>query len=223
MVSSSEHDLLAALREDPYDEQARLVYADALQARGDVRGELLLLQHREDVMPAGLDDPEMLERLLVLAAQHGFLRVPDDDQDALDILPFATELVHEPQFVHPVAATLSTSWAGHRYELRVDRHLTVRVDDGPATLHRLHLGQLTDETLHVVAAVMSEAIRRDVAPQFPETLAAWEAHPAWQLGCVPGWPVPPAFAAAHPGELLVVRARDKKRWFELWERLQRLR
>ena len=82
----TEADLLAAIRANPYDDDARLVYANWLLERGDPRGELLVLEHRETT--ERLNDREALTRLLDLAAEHGFLRIPDEP--AFERLPFET-------------------------------------------------------------------------------------------------------------------------------------
>src|SRR5438309_12045319 len=43
-MRSEEAALLERIREEPYDDEPRLVLADALQARGDPRGELIAIQ-----------------------------------------------------------------------------------------------------------------------------------------------------------------------------------
>ena len=66
---ASEADMLAALRANPHDDAARLVYADWLIERGDERGELLMLEHADRT--SELELASQL-RLLKLAAAHGF-------------------------------------------------------------------------------------------------------------------------------------------------------
>ncbi|HEY1546950.1 MAG TPA: TIGR02996 domain-containing protein [Kofleriaceae bacterium] len=82
MAAATEREFQDAIRRAPDDAAAVQVYADWLLDRGDPRGELIALQASE----AELDGPHLL-RLLQLAAEHGFVRVPDDPER--DVLRFA--------------------------------------------------------------------------------------------------------------------------------------
>jgi uncharacterized protein (TIGR02996 family) len=66
---SPEADMLAALRANPRDDAARLVYADWLIERGDERGELLMLDHADRTSTLELASQR---KLLGLASIHGF-------------------------------------------------------------------------------------------------------------------------------------------------------
>jgi uncharacterized protein (TIGR02996 family) len=79
-------DLLAAIYEHPDDDAPRLVYADALQERGDPRGELIALQIR---LATEAGQPAMRVRERELLREHG-----DDWLGALSPIalpPFAFE------------------------------------------------------------------------------------------------------------------------------------
>src|ERR1700744_5363280 len=86
MATGTEREFLDAIRRAPDDPVAVQVYADWLLDRGDPRGELIALQARE----AELDPPRVLP-LLQLAAEHGFIHVPDDPER--DVLRFAGGVV----------------------------------------------------------------------------------------------------------------------------------
>jgi uncharacterized protein (TIGR02996 family) len=69
--------LLAAIEADPTDEASRLVIADHLQAEGDPRGDLIVLDHAER---RGLvDSAAALDQLLLLAAEYTFPRAEPDE------------------------------------------------------------------------------------------------------------------------------------------------
>jgi len=63
-----DHELLAAIYAQPDDDAPRLVYADALQERGDPRGELIALQIR---LATEAGEPAMRVRERELLREHG--------------------------------------------------------------------------------------------------------------------------------------------------------
>jgi uncharacterized protein (TIGR02996 family) len=63
-------ELLAAIEADPGDEAPQLVIADHLQAAGDPRGDLIVLDHAE--RRGLLTEPAAFEQLLLLAAEYSF-------------------------------------------------------------------------------------------------------------------------------------------------------
>lgn len=69
-MDASEHALLAAIVANPDDDELRLVYADALERRGDPRGELIQLQCRLASGTAA-DAPAAAARVTELLALHG--------------------------------------------------------------------------------------------------------------------------------------------------------
>ena len=66
---ADEHQLLAQIRGAPHDDQLRLVYADALLARGDERGEYIALAIKAHVEHGKLP-PAWYDRLNELAKHH---------------------------------------------------------------------------------------------------------------------------------------------------------
>jgi uncharacterized protein (TIGR02996 family) len=162
-----QNDLIAAIDAEPDDENNPLVLADVLQANGDERGELIVLDHHERVLPDGLTDFAAVERLLLLAALYGF--------------PHAREARHPPlAFIRQYefwqasartyyAQTYYVNHGGHGYTLVFRHHvLTISVDgrdidrrefpDGLA-LATANDGDLTDDEIAIVFEIVSDAIR----------------------------------------------------------------
>jgi uncharacterized protein (TIGR02996 family) len=195
---TTEHDLLAAIRADPYDDHARLVYADWLLARDDPRGELLVLEHRDRTTPSGLRNREALARLVELAAIHGFLWIPDE--------PALPRLSFEGGGSHPVQ--YEVDHGGHHYYLRY-RHgeLSGVLDEqwdrddffGVELLGFADDGDWTGDETGAILGIIGEAIQ--LGRSF-DTIR-------WPNG---------ETAAAH-GRFGVMR--DHERWCVLWDRLQR--
>lgn len=75
MTDDHEAALIAAVRADPYDLQARQVYADWLEERGDLRGEYLRLDSQVQTLPARL--AELVEHIdpAWLNEVHGRFRI----------------------------------------------------------------------------------------------------------------------------------------------------
>ena len=204
------------MRAAPDDAHPRLVYADWLLERGDERGELILLEHHERAAPEGLTDPVALERLLILAAEHGFLRLPDDP-DA-DVLPF------HGGGSFPVQYRLD-AYQGHNYYLRY-RHgsFSITIDDDHQTEVYPELdvsgdGEWTVEETNVILAIVSQAIR-DGTPLGELVFPAGDdmrAHSHYRTGRCPTYCFPTGFQNE-----LSLDARDHGRWYALWARLQRL-
>ncbi len=205
-------DLLAQIRDRPDDEAPRLVYADWLTAQGDPRGELILLDECERRTPGGLADRAMLERLLVLAAEHGFPRLPDDPDAAM--LPFRGggrepveyRLIHQDHL-----CVLRYHWS----------ELTIELDGVELVREEIAvegLGAWTDEETHVILSEVSAAIRAG-APldelALPADLDAMHAHPCHRRGPWPAYGFPPELGAPAAWRLA---ARDRDRWYALWKR-----
>lgn len=217
LTSRTEDDLLAAMREAPERDEPKLVYADWLLANGDVRGELIVLDH-QDRTTGGIQDADRLWQLLVLSAEHGFLRLPDDPDSR--ILPFRGggsfpvqyELDHE----------------GHDYYLRWRYGFSIDVDHETVLECDLDLqdNEWTDEQTNVMLAIVSEAIRAG-APlselTFPDA-AGFRAHPSHRAGPCPAYCLPDEFMNRLDLDPLhfTLLARDRGRWYDLWGRFKRI-
>jgi uncharacterized protein (TIGR02996 family) len=222
MEDRLEAKLLDAIREKPDDDRARLVYADWLLERGDVRGELIVLEHRERMEPEGLVDPVALTRLLEIAADHGFSQLPDD--------PDAGILRFHGGGSCPVQYWLE--YGGREYYLRHRSGFSISVDDETVNEWDLDVehGRWTDEECNVMLTIISDAIRRDLPLAeltFPDA-AGFLAHPAHRLGPVPQYVIPEEFwpLIGRPVPELragpYLAARDRERWYYLWKRLKKL-
>jgi uncharacterized protein (TIGR02996 family) len=206
----TEAELLAAIADNPGDEQTRLVYADWLIARGDRRGELIVLEHRERTTPGGLTHPDQCASLLRLAAEFGFPHLPDPDAHVLPFEQLGRDVVD-----------FRADFEGHNYMLALRGVLFLKIDHGPPienltmTLQR----RWTDEETNVILSMTSRAIRAGtpfdqiVFPD-PVTIAS---HPDHRLG-----PLPMYFSA----EILedfdaswLLRARDHARWYAIYDRM----
>jgi uncharacterized protein (TIGR02996 family) len=150
-LMATEAEMLAVIRADPDDDQARLVYADWLSERGDERGELLVLEHAD--WHGSLTDRDGLRRLLNLAAVHGFLPY----EPALPELAWRNEGIY-PQ-LHDV------DHDGHHYQVIYNRRrLVLEVDADPET-RREYYHRVVDaflwspEVAYVLHRVIGEAIQ----------------------------------------------------------------
>ena len=217
-------ELVAAVEATPGDPEPQLVLADCLQAAGDPRGELIALDHHERATPGGLTDPAAIERLLLLAATHGFPCAVDPDPDPL---PFTGGGSFPVQY--------EVEHGGHRYYVRYRHHsLSLEIDDGaidsgvdypdgfPDDLPLGSSGEWTDEEAQTILAILSDAIR--AATPLPELLFPLEdpsfpVYPGAPLRC---YALPEAFTAPRgigPWEHGLA-ARDYHRWHRLWDRLR---
>jgi uncharacterized protein (TIGR02996 family) len=200
-----EADLLATIAADPDDEAPRLVYADWLIARGDRRGELIALDHRERTAPGGLTDPDALAMLLRLGAEYGFPRLPDPDAE-----------------LHAFAQV-----ARDRYELaHGDRTyvldgFSLAVDGAPPIVNRTSglERRWSDKETTVILTIALAAIRAGASWVGVDIPPADEMrhHPAYRLG-----PWPRYFSAKvyeDFGADWLLRARDYDRWHTLYDRL----
>lgn len=217
----TEEQLIAAMRAAPDSEGPRLVYADWLMARGDPRGELILLDHREHTTPGGLTDRAALMRLLVLAAEHGFPRLPDDP-DAR-ILPFEGGGHYLVQY--------ELDYQGHNYYLRWrDEDFSIYIDNEIAFECALELAneeEWTDEETNVILAIVSDAILSGVPLSglaLPDS-AGIRAHPDYRVGRCPGYVFPAEFMASLGLDTLdwALPRRDRDHWYALWRRVQATR
>ena len=214
-------ELIAAIESDPSDEAAQLVIADYLQADGDPRGDLIVLDHAE--RRGLLDDPAALEQLLLLAAAYSFPRAAPDDPP----LPFRCrrrqpteyELLHDDHIY-----TLEYDEGGWdaRYQLRV-RGVDAHEDEASVHAIELELAEpWTDEQARVVLAIISDAIR------------AWtpldDLHMPYRSMPLPQYEGSPLRCYLLPLEFLIPRgllrnryglaARDYHRWHAIWNRLR---
>jgi uncharacterized protein (TIGR02996 family) len=218
-VVTHEELLLEAMRASPDDAGPRLVYADWLLTRGDARGELIILEHRERTTAGGIIAPELLLRFVLLAAEHGFSRLPGDPDG--DLLPFTGGGSHPVQY--EVDHT-----DGRHYYLRW-RHggFSIDVDDEPVLDTELdveHDSDWTHEETNVILALVSDAIRSGL-----ETVAklvfpagdAMRSHPRYRAGPHPFYVLPEELRARFEPET-ALQARDRDRWHALWRRLNQL-
>ena len=190
------------------DDHSRLVYADWLQSRGDRRGELIVLEHRERTTPGGLTHPDQLASLLRLAAELGFPHLPDPDAH---ILPF--EPAHGDR-------TFRVDVGGHRYVLDGRDGLSLTCDETPVANLTLRLERpWNDQETNVILSIVSRAIRAGTPfdrIQFPNG-AEMQAHPDHRLG-----PFPTYFSAEIYEDFdqsWRLRARDHARWYALYDRM----
>lgn len=195
----------AELGSTELSDQARLVYADWLMARGDRRGELIALDVRDRATPGGLQNPDQISTLLRLAAELGFPHIPDP---CAHILPFEQlgRVDHDYRVEHD----------GHRYTLA---RAFLTIDDGaPRENPTLRIPRRwTDEETNVILSIISRAIRTNTPFEtlvFPDDM---RSHPDHRLGPLPMY---------HSAEVLedfdapwMLRARDHARWYAIYDRM----
>jgi hypothetical protein len=197
----------------------RLVYADELLTRGDVRGEILVLESRVEVIDDYPGWRQAAERLLRLTARHGFPVVPDD--------PDASLLSFDGGGSYPVQ--YEVEHAGVRYYVRY-RGGNFSVDDvtdpndwrtlAEPELPAFSEGEWTDEETNVILHILSDAIRAGTVEQlvFPDPL---DADPRHRRGLYPRYGVPWELKEGWMGDPCTLAARDRDRWMTLYHRWSR--
>jgi uncharacterized protein (TIGR02996 family) len=217
-------ELLEAIEADPNDEASQLVIADYLQAEGDPRGDLIVLDHADQ--RALLDDPVALDQLAWLAATYSFPRAEPEPP----MLPFSRvssgfELVYEGE-----RYTLAQAERGrHGYIVITDaQHPRPALDalDDEDRSHSLdiELAQPWDEDqTAIILTIVSDVIRAGTpfeGLRFPFngilSLPQYEGSP---LRC---YMLPIEFLRAHDAtrNQLGLAARDYHRWHAIWKRLR---
>jgi uncharacterized protein (TIGR02996 family) len=201
MAAATERDLLAAIRNDPNDHAAIQVYADWLVDRGDPRGELIVLQARQAEL-----NRDGLERLLRLASEHGFLRIPDD-ADA-GVLRFAGG-VHA---IDGIAIEYAVEHAGASYVV-IERgtRLAIRVDRRDVLATKAY-GMIRPEAANVVLSYASAAIVAGTLDQLklPDHVVG---DPHYRVGRFPTEPIPAELHERWPGSAKWhIDLRDLARW-----------
>ncbi len=213
-------DLLAAITADPDDEAPQLVIADWLLANGDLRGELIILDHHDRTSPSGLTDPDAIERLLLLAAEYSFPRARDADDP---MLPFVGGGGHPVQY--------EVDFGDHHYYVRY-RHgtLSVSIDDGAIEsgvdypdgydLELASEGEWSDEECATILQLLSDAIRAGtplpdlVFPYMPDPLPLYDGGPLRGYRLPAKFTIPRGIARDRYG----LAARDYHRWHWIWHR-----
>lgn len=204
------------MRARPDDRGLRLVYADLLVERGDPRGELLVL---EDRIERAADDHAPgwragAERLLHLAAEHGFPVLPDDPDAVLDEM-----VARGGGGSYPVQYELE--WAGRSYYVRYRGGAFSITDNATWTLlaepelRTAGDGDWTDAETTVILHVLCDAIRAGADLQtlrFPDPL---DGDPRHRAGSHPRYVVDDAFS---DGDRRTLRPRDLSRWKALHRR-----
>ena len=181
------------------------VFADWLLDGGDARGELLVLQEREDEL--GVDQ---LERLLVLSAEHGFMVLPDDPE--ADVLRFAGGSRHGERGVYIEYSLRYWSRVWTVTETR-DK-LVIDVDGREARSDTPH-GMIRPEAATAVLSALSSAIHNGTALQSFALPVPGEGN----VGRFPTEPIPDQLAARHrDGVARHIDLRDLARWRRLFAR-----
>jgi uncharacterized protein (TIGR02996 family) len=204
-----EAELLAAMRAAPGDEGPIHVYADWLLSRGDPRGELIMLDQRERA--GSTMTLAELDRLLELASEHGFPWLPDD--------PCAGIFRFDGGGAFPTQYFLEHG--GHHYYLRHRYGFSIHVDHVTVfedTLATRSSNEWTFCETNVILAIVSAAITSGQPLselEFPDDL---EAHPRFHPGRSPLYSFPHGLYPAHR----MLELRDVPRWYQLWDRRQRL-
>lgn len=208
--------LIAAIEADPGDEAAQLVIADYLQADGDPRGDLIVLDHAD--RRGLLVEPAAIEQTLLLAAEYGFPRAAPEDPP----LPSS----RDDEYAWRV------EYRGLRYDLRCDGGderftLVVRAPEDEAeddaASHRLDLPAppWSREDEAAITQILSDVIRH--ATPLDDVRFPWDSLPLprYDGGPLRCYMLPVDFLRAY--SLLRNRyglaARDYHRWHALWNRL----
>jgi uncharacterized protein (TIGR02996 family) len=228
-----EAELLAAVTADPEDADAQLVLADWLQASGDDRGELILLDHRERTTPGGLAEPAAIDRLLVLAAAYGFPCArepapgPVPNRDDAELVDGYYVQIREREYWVRCRRHGEPDPAADVEQLE-DLELGPWLDvPGELCLQLDNASDWTAEQYQVILGIIGDAIREGTSVSelcFPYD-GLYDGPP---LPCYPDAPrrvyaLPNAFAKPRGlrRDRHALAARDYQRWHALWERLQR--
>jgi uncharacterized protein (TIGR02996 family) len=231
-------ELVEAVEADPEDLGPQLVLADCLQAAGDPRGELIILDHGDRATPGGLTDPAALDRLLLLAAIYGFPCARSTDESMLPFVRLARAAPVDGEDEYAYDDELATSYhlehGGHRYHLRYGwTALCLSIDDGAIDSgvdypggfpHEPDLdGPWTANQERLILTIVSDAIREGTPfaeLRFPFGFRALPVHEGAPLRC---YALPEAFTAPRGlGRYQRgLAARDYHRWHALWDRLRR--
>ena len=204
-------ELLASIVADPADEASQLVIADFLQAAGDPRGDLIILDHAEQ--RGSLDDAEALEQLLLLAAEYSFPRAQPDEP----IMPFKRRAPRG-------APEYDLDYGGKRYELNWDAERNAHRFEVGAYLRFLPIDigpWWTEEQTRVIFTILGDAIRWNTPFEmlrFPYATMPLPQYEGSPLRC---YTLPTEFTI--PRGILRNRyglvARDYHRWHAIWDRL----
>lgn len=210
-------ELIAAIEADPTDEGSQTVIADYLQAAGDPRGDLIILDHAE--RRGLLDDPAALDQLLLLAAVYGFPRAEPDDpplgwtRQTGD--PFDYDLGYEGTTYDLVHSN------GTNYRLRSYESPEENIEH-----HYLDIGVAppwSDEDEREILTILSDAIRHDTPFDelvFPHSSPIpFPQYPGCAARC---YMLAVEFLRAH--DLLRnehgLAVRDYHHWYAIWDRLR---
>ena len=207
-------ELLDAIEADPKDEASQLVIGDFLQASGDPRGDLIVLDHAEK--RGLLDGAEALEQILLLAAEYSFPHAEPDEP----MLPFVRRDPDGPPAydVQYGRDQYALAWAEQQGMYQFER-----VDGINLQFLRIELGaSLTDEQTRVILTILSDAIR--AKSPFDELRFPYATMP------LPQYPGSPLRCYTLPTEFTIPRgilrnryglvARDYHRWNGIWKRLR---
>jgi uncharacterized protein (TIGR02996 family) len=198
-LMATEAELIAAIRAEPDDDHARLVFADWLLERGDARGELLQLEHADRHGAILHSDVQL--RLLELAAVHGFLRIPDEP--ALEELRWEQHtLAHGPRqgnqgvewHIEHLFVRTRVRWHEGALSIATGKQKALTPLD-----HRLTTPWWTTNETHTVRRLIDEVMQRDrIAMLRLPSRAAMVAHARLRV------------------------RRDHERWCDGWDRFEEL-
>ncbi|MBA2542907.1 MAG: hypothetical protein H0V17_24890, partial [Deltaproteobacteria bacterium] len=207
--------LQVAISAEPLDAGPQLVLADLLLADDDPRGELIVLHHRETT--EALQDPEALERYLLLAAYFSFPCA----------LPEAPTLPFVARSERPVHYVLTHDASDYDLHYR-NRTFELRVNGRNIYRRRLQMTNRSAWTTAEAALILrhvSEAIRAGAPlislqlPFVPDPLPTYDGGPVRSYGVPLEFTRPRGLAPSALG----LAARDYARWIALWRRLAKAR
>lgn len=197
----------------PEDEAPQLVLADLLQAAGDPRGELIVLDMRERV--GDLVDTDGLTRLLFLAAEYSFPRARPDDP----ALPFTGYGSRPPRFSTLFERThYHVRYTGGLFELFVDVQpqaiLATRLDCESIL-------EWTAEETALILRLLGDAIRAKTPLDQLVLPFSRHALPRYEGGPQRGYRLARRFLERFelPPERYGLAPRDYHRWMRIWQRI----
>jgi len=199
--------LQEAIAAAPEDAATQLVLADLLLDAGDPRGEVIALDRRERELPGGIDDPELLERYLLLVADYGFPCAEREPPHGFAPAPRGLYVLRS---------------AGHLYEVRFrDRIAQLMAQHLPGgEWVRANEGPWEPDEIEAVLRLFADAIRASTPLgrlQLPFTRDALPYYP----GALPrGYAVPRAMIRRYKvsRQRFGLVPRDYYRWMKRWER-----